>query len=226
MSDQEADHAKPKTALYADKDNEVVLRPHVYDGIQEYDQKLPNWWLFTFYAAVVLFVVMWIGYSQLDMGQTDQEEIDGIIAEINQKKEAELEDLLQDLDDQSFVTTWATNEVAVANGKATYTTHCVACHGPDMSATMKVEGMPAPIPLPGIPLNDREWKFGAWASYEGEGRPMNIFKLINEGSPPESKGHNGAKMEAWGNKLPAKTIAEVVAYIISENKDEFAKYGQ
>ena len=55
---------------------------------------------------------------------------------------------------------------------------------------------------------------------------MAVFKIINEGSPPESTGHNGAKMEVWGKKLPAKTIAEVVAYIISQNKEEFAKYGE
>lgn len=218
MSDHEADQTKPKTALYADKDNEVVLRPHVYDGIQEYDQKLPNWWLFTFYGAVVLFVVMWIGYYQLDIGQTDEEEIEAIVAGIDARKEAELEALLENLDDKAFVTTWATNEVAVANGQQAYTTHCVACHGPDLSATMKVDGMAAPIPLPGIPLNDGEWKFG--------GNPMAVFKMINEGSPPESKGHNGAKMEVWGDKLPAKTIAELVSYIISENKDEFAKYAR
>jgi cytochrome c oxidase cbb3-type subunit 3 len=218
MSDREADQSQPKTALYADKDNDVVLRPHVYDGIQEYDQKLPNWWLFTFYGAVVLFVVAWIGYYQFDMGRTDEQEIEGIVAEIKAKKEAELEDLLKNLDDKSFVTAWATNEVAVANGQETFTTHCVACHGTDLSATMTVAGMPAPIPLPGIPLNDGEWKFG--------GNPMAVFKMINEGSPPESQGHNGAKMEVWGNKLPAKTIAEVTAYIISRNKEEFAKYGE
>jgi hypothetical protein len=73
-----------------------------------------------------------------------------------------------------------------------------------------------PIPMPGLPLTDRQWKFG--------GRPMQIFNLIRNGSPPESQGHNGAKMEAWGRKLPSKNIAELTAFIISKNRDEFTRF--
>ena len=215
MSDSE-EHA-PKTALYADKDNEVVLRPHVYDGIQEYDQKLPNWWLFTFYIMIAWFVVWWIGYYQFGFGKSDEQQINEVMALVQDKKDKELEALLTDLDDRSFVVDWSTSEVAVANGQEAFTTHCVACHGADMTATLTIEGS-APIPLPGISLVDGEWKFG--------GNPMAIFKIINEGSPPESEGHNGAKMEAWGNKLTPKTIAELTAYVISYNKEEFAKFAE
>jgi cytochrome c oxidase cbb3-type subunit 3 len=216
MSDTDPDTTK--TALYASKENEVVLRPHVYDGIQEYDQKLPNWWLFTFYIMVVWFVAFWILYYQFDLGSSDEAQIEAVVAKINEKKDAELQELLKDLDDKSFVTTWATNEVATANGLDAFSTHCIACHGTDLSATMTVAGMDAPIPLPGLPLNDGEWKFG--------GNPMAVFKMIKDGSPPESTGHNGAKMEVWGNKLEAKTIAEITAYIISKNEAEFAKFAQ
>ena len=45
--------------------NEIILKEHVYDGIQEYDQKLPNWWLFTLYITIVWFIFAWVAYYQL-----------------------------------------------------------------------------------------------------------------------------------------------------------------
>ena len=74
---------------------------------------------------------------------------------------------------------------------------------------------PTKVPLPGIPLNDGKWKFG--------GKPMDIFKMVNEGSPPGSDGNNGVMMQPkGGGNFTPKQVAEIVAYLISELPHEFS----
>ena len=59
------------------KKNEIILRDHTYDGIEEYDQKLPNWWLFTLYIMIVAFVIFWVLYYQSPANmQNDYERLD------------------------------------------------------------------------------------------------------------------------------------------------------
>lgn len=202
---------EPKRGTFAKEKGEVILREHEYDGIQEYDQKLPNWWLFTFYGAIVWFVAYWALYYHTGLLKTDHEQVIARIQAVQQAKAAELEKTLASLDDATLVHEWATKPEVTGAGEATYLTNCSACHAADLSATMAAGAVK--VPLPGLPLNDHQWKFG--------GKPMDLFKLINEGSPPESTGHNGAKMQAWGQTLGPKQIAEVVAFLISRLPEDF-----
>lgn len=203
--------SEPKRGHFAQHKGEVILREHEFDGIQEFDQKLPNWWLFTFYGAIIWFVIYWFLYYQMHSFRTDREIIIAEMNAIHEKKATELEATLASLDDQTLINTWATDARIVGNGEAIFTTNCVACHGADLSAVMVAGEMK--IPLPGRSLIDGVWTHG--------GKPMDIFKIINNGSPADSSGLNGAKMQAWSQMLTPKQIAEVTAFIISKNPKEF-----
>lgn len=172
-----------------------ILREHTYDGIQEYDQKLPNWWLASWYIFIVYFVIYWFLYYQIDLFADDEERVKNAVAVIETKKATELEKLMASLDDDVL---WrmSQNSKIVEAGKTTYQTTCVACHGTDLSATLNG------VKLPGEPLNDSEWKYGA--------RPMEIFGIVKNGSPDVTKG-----MVAWEPSLGPKKVAEVVAFVLS-----------
>jgi cytochrome c oxidase cbb3-type subunit 3 len=201
-----------KRGQYARKKGEIILREHEFDGIQEYDQKLPNWWLFTFYGAIVWFVGHWFVYYHFLAGKTDQKNIIDQVTALQDIKQRELEATLASLDDATLVKKWSTDPSIVAAGEATFMTNCSACHAADLSATIRVGDNV--VALPGLPLNDHTWKYG--------GRPMQLFKLINEGTPKDSAGHNGARMQAWSQVLQPKQVAEVLAFVISRNPGDFA----
>lgn len=209
-----SDEPEIRRAQYAQKDGEVVLRDHEYDGIQEYDQTLPNWWLFIFFGALLFFFGYWIAYYQLGWSKTDAQKIEAAMAVIADAKAKALEEMLAKLTDEALVDEWSTDPAIVANGEMTYMANCIACHGQDLAAKIDIGGGQS-VNLPGLSLTDGQWKYGS--------KPMDIFKLINEGTPADSPGHNGAKMEAWGQKMPPLQIAEMTAFIISRNQAEFSK---
>lgn len=175
-------------------DNGPVLREHVYDGIQEYDQKLPNWWLFTWYITMVWFVIAWVAYYQLGRGDSDVEKIEKAVAAVEEHRNREL----AAIDDDKL---WAMSldPKVVEAGKATYSTTCVACHAPDLSAHL------AGAKLPGLPLNDTEWKHGA--------SPTQILNLVRKGAPDLTKG-----MPPWEPQLGIQRVVEVTAFLLSHHK--------
>ena len=178
-------------------DNTPQLREHVFDGIQEYDQKLPNWWLFTLYITIVWFVVAWLAYYQFGIGTSDEAKMDAFIAEQQAARDKQMGGITD-----AQLWELSKDPKAVEAGKATFMTPgmCVTCHAPDLSGTL------GGAKLPGLPLNDQEWKHG--------GTPLEMLTIIRKGAPDVTKG-----MIAWEPVLGVKRVTEVAAFILSHHKE-------
>lgn len=171
---------------------EDPLRPHSFDGIQEYDNKLPNWWLFTFYITFVFSIGYWIYYHKTDAGPDQIEEYENALKQL-QESVAQLEKSAPGITNESL-TALSNDPVAVAAGQQHYMSNCFPCHGNEL------QGPPAPG-LPGVSLVDAEWVHGH--------EPVQIHATIVDGVL--AKG-----MPAWGPVLGSKRISELTAFILSK----------
>ena len=172
---------------------EDSLRPHSFDGIQEYDKRLPNWWLMTLYVSIIFWVGYWSYYEWFHVGLNGPQSVAQAMAQIEAVKLANA----PTLDDASL---WkmSRNPVFVAAGKATVESNCVACHFASLRG--KSEN-PAAI---GPDLTDTKWIRG--------GRPMDLYNTVTQGVLVKG-------MPTWGPVLGAKKISEAVAYILSKHQE-------
>ena len=152
-----SDPNKPALDLeQAEPTGDDALRPHSYDGIQEYDKRLPRWWLMTFYGAMVFAVFYWAYYQAYKIGQSPQVALREEMAE-NARKAAEKAGIIDD----GSLWRMSRDPVVVAAGKATFESTCASCHKPDLTG------------LIGPNLVDHDWIHG--------GHPMDALKTVTEG---------------------------------------------
>jgi len=166
------------------KKNEVVLKEHTYDGIQEYDQRLPNWWLNTLYGAIIFSFVYWFFYFQTDTGKSDVAVLEAKMAAI---EKAKMESSFDVTNDEMF---WqmSNNSTYIENGKELYDQNCVACHGVDLKGGI------------GFNLVDSEWVHGA--------RPSQIYNTIDQGVVEKGMQAWGPLL---GQKRIAQVVAYVLS---------------
>jgi cytochrome c oxidase cbb3-type subunit III len=172
---------------------EDPVRHHSYDGIQEYDKRLPNWWLYTLYIMIVFWVGYWGYYEWFRVGLDGTRALEGELARIEAGKLASA----TQVDDASL---WlmSRNPAFVEAGKATYNANCAACH----LASLRGKGEnPTAI---GPDLTDTQWIHG--------GRPLEVYAVIDKGVM--TKG-----MPGWGPVLGSRKITETVAYILSKHRE-------
>ncbi len=172
---------------------EDPIRPHEFDGIQEYDKRLPNWWLYTLYITIAFWVGYWGYFEWFHAGPTGEKGVQVALARIEADKLASN----TAVDD---ATLWQMSRSAtfVEAGKATFLSNCAACHLQSMRG--KSEN-PTAI---GPDLTDQIWVHG--------GRPVEILATINNGVI--AKG-----MPTWGPVLGPRKISEVVAYVLSAHRE-------
>ena len=100
------------------------LLDHDYDGIREYDNPLPRWWVYLFYFGVA-YALVYIPYYHFGPGQLPRDEWAGVMTQHWEQhpppKLANEEQLSEMAADPNFV----------AAGEATYKIRCVSCHGLD-----------------------------------------------------------------------------------------------
>lgn len=132
------------------------LRPHSYDGIQEYDKRLPNWWLFTLYGAIIFSIgywayFHWTGHIQ-DGWVRVQSQIDALKLAAAGNSAAPDGRKLWEMSREPDV---------VAAGEKTFMSTCAACHGADLKGGI------------GQNLSDASWVHG--------GTPSEIYTTITQG---------------------------------------------
>ena len=183
------------------KKGEVILREHEYDGIQEFDQKLPNWWLFTLYIAIAWSVVHWFLYYHTGTLPNRAERMAEWKAH-NRRRQRPPNSTKSSKPSTTMplVNTGAPTRTSSPPVSPTYSTFCVACHAPDLSATL------AGAPLPGLPLTD--WRVEVRQQTHGH------LQAHQRGLTPESEATTGQN-DPLGSALGPKKVAEVTAFVIS-----------
>ncbi len=180
---------------------EDPIRPHSFDGIQEYDKALPNWWLFTFYITFVFSIGYWIYYHKTDMGVDQIGEYEANLARV-EAAAAEFNKGAAEVNDESLLALSQDPE-AVAAGQQHYMSNCFPCHGAEL------QGPPAPG-LPGVSLVDAEWLHGH--------QPTRILATITDGVLEKG-------MPAWGPVLGPKRANELTAFILSKQDPNITPTG-
>lgn len=176
------------------------VRSHTYDGIQEFDNRLPNWWLWTFYGACIFSVFFWIHYHTIGTGDLPGEAYlveqrkAAAALEAEMKKNPVTEERLLQL---------AENPTFVADGKALFVQHCSTCHRENGGAGKDQFGTPGA----GANLTDDYWIYG--------GDPMAIYQTILEGRqfPDPEIGSNGG-MQSWRH-LGTGSVLRLAAFVLS-----------
>jgi len=163
-----------------------LLLDHDYDGIKELDNNLPPWWVYLFYACIAFAIIYLVRFEILGADNQEME----LKKEMAQAKieVAEYMKTAPDLMDEKTVTL-LTDAEALAEGKAIFTTNCVACHRADAGGQI------------GPNLTDDHWILG--------GGIKNLFHTITNG------GRDGKGMIAWKGTLKPKEIQRVASYVIS-----------
>ncbi len=188
-------------------DDDPNTTGHQWDGIEEFDNPMPRWWLWTFYATIIWaigYTIMYpawpmlnsatagvLGWSTRGDVAAEIQAVDEANAPINAKLEAaELTAIAGDPELGSY---------AVSSGSAVFKTWCAQCHG---SGAAGAKGYPN--------LLDDDWLWG--------GSVEDIHETITHGIRNEdSDDARYSEMPAFGRDelLEKEEIDQVVNFVMS-----------
>ncbi|ANP36281.1 MULTISPECIES: cytochrome-c oxidase, cbb3-type subunit III [Rhodobacterales] len=188
-------------------DSDPKTTGHQWDGIEEFDNPMPRWWLYTFYLCIIWGIGYTIAYPAWPMinsatagvlGWSTRADVASEIAAVEEANaptnaklvETDLTEISADPD---------LNAYAVSAGSAVFKTWCAQCHG---SGAAGAKGYPN--------LLDDDWLWG--------GSVEDIHATVAHGIRNEdSDDARYSAMPAFGRDelLEAEEIDQVVNYVMS-----------
>lgn len=187
------------------KKQEVETTGHQWDGIEEYNNPLPRWWLWVFYATIVWAIWYSIAYPAWPMisgatkgylGWSTRENVAQDIAAA-EAANAEINSQLASVELASIADDPELSGYASSAGAAVYKTWCAQCHG---SGAAGAKGYPN--------LQDDAWLWGGTI----DDIHYTIAHGIRNEQDPDAR---YSEMPAFADLLPDEEIEQVVNYVMS-----------
>lgn len=189
------------------KGTEVETTGHVWDGIEEYNNPMPKWWVWTFYATIIWGIGYTIAYPAWPgikgateglLGWSTRANVAADIEAVNQQNAAINDKLasaeLTAIADDAELKNYASNA-----GRAVFKTWCIQCHG---SGAAGAKGYPN--------LLDNDWLWG--------GDIEAIYTTVSHGIRNDDIDEDSrvSDMPAFGDDyLEDAQIDAVVNYVMS-----------
>ncbi len=140
----------------ADQQEDKLL-DHSYDGIQEYDNPMPRWWVWIFWATVIWSVAYYFLPSPFGEGPGMIVKYEADVARAASAQPVATGPVVSD----EQLALLASNPTALVDGKAVWDLNCAACHRADGGG------------LIGPNLTDDAWIHG--------GSPTEVYNTIAVG---------------------------------------------
>jgi cytochrome c oxidase cbb3-type subunit III len=163
---------------------EAQLLDHEYDGIREYDNPLPGWWVWTFWGSFFFSIGYLAHYHLTGNGQSVAAayEEDARVAREERAKET-----LKEAPTEAALGRLMADKDLMLDAKVTFGERCAACHGA------------AGQGLIGPNLTDE-------SCIHGDGSLMATYEVVSHGVPQKG-------MPAWALQLKPIEIRKLVAYV-------------
>jgi cytochrome c oxidase cbb3-type subunit 3 len=161
------------------------LMDHDYDGIREYDNPMPRWWLWIFYATIIFVPFYYVAPSPFGQGAGKVADYEADVAA--HKAAMPPEATVVALTDDEYRAR-SRDAAVLAVGKTIFDANCAVCHRMDGGGVI------------GPNLTDDAWIHGA--------APTAIHLTIVDGVL--AKG-----MPPWGRILQPAQVDAVTSYVLS-----------
>lgn len=160
------------------------LLTHEYDGILEYDNPMPKWWVWTFWGSFFFSLGYFIHYHVTGNGESVAVAYD---TELSVAREKEAMQAMGGEVTEDSLTKLMLNPAMMNDASKLFVQRCAQCHGANG------EGLIGPN------LTDNYW-------LHGNASLMAIYQVVNEGV--QTKG-----MPAWKKQLRPIELGKVTAFI-------------